>query len=103
MFSKPVHAVRAWGGPPGIQTMAFSKPNLAATSLVTQALSRRGKSLATLGGQSHLLPLRHGSCDLQRPHLIFENYRDFCDGTWYAFFKRFSKDREKQQRVAIHR
>ena len=40
----------------------------------TQALSRRGKRLATLEGQSHLLPLRHGSCDLQRPHPIFENY-----------------------------
>ena len=30
VFSKPVHAVRAWGGPP-VPTMAFSKPSLAAT------------------------------------------------------------------------
>ena len=27
-----------------------------------------------MGGRSRLLPLRHGSCDLQRPRPIFENY-----------------------------
>ena len=35
--------------------------------------SRQAKHL-TLGGRSRLLPLRHDSCDLQRPRPIFENY-----------------------------
>ena len=49
--------------------------NYAPYEEVMKTLSHcRRKSLATLGGWSRLLPLRHGSCDLQRPRPIFENY-----------------------------
>ena len=61
----------------------------------TQALSRRGKSLATLGGQGRLLPLRHDSWDLQRPHptSYFANYHVIFAITCTLFSKRFSGEK----------
>ena len=43
VFSKPVHAVRAWGG--RVPTMAFSKPSLAAT-MCTAPPTQRPSSLS---------------------------------------------------------
>ena len=45
------------------------------------------------GGQSCLLPLRHATCDLQRPHPIFENYHVIFARACSLFSKWFSSEK----------